>query len=37
MSDDFSDGDAAGWRTTRGTWAVVEDEGPVLTVSCPRP
>src|SRR5690348_8739281 len=24
LSDDFTDGDAAGWRTTGGTWAVTD-------------
>ena len=26
LSDDFEDGDAAGWRTTGGRWSVVADE-----------
>ncbi|MEV4412536.1 family 16 glycoside hydrolase [Catellatospora sp. NPDC049609] len=30
FSDDFNDGDATGWTTSGGTWAVAADGSPVL-------
>jgi hypothetical protein len=30
LGDDFSDGDAAGWSRSGGTWTVVSDGSPVL-------
>src|SRR4051794_23234948 len=30
LGDDFSDGDAAGWSHSGGTWTVVSDGSPVL-------
>ncbi|MBB5866903.1 pectate lyase [Allocatelliglobosispora scoriae] len=30
FSDDFADGDSAGWSSTGGTWSVVTDGSPVL-------